>query len=135
MKKLALALLLTCGTVQADNVAQVVALRGTVTSNTIVLQQGSPINVGDRLIAEDKSFAVLQFVDGAKLTLRPDSELYIEEYSYMQGADEGRFDLVSGGLRIITGAIAKSDPEQYTLKTPVALMGVRGTEFSIQLLD
>ena len=55
MKKLALALLLTCGTAQADDVAQVVALRGTVTANTIVLQQGSPINVGDRLIAEDKS--------------------------------------------------------------------------------
>ena len=42
-------------------------------------------------------------------------------------------NLVSGGLRVITGAMAKSNPENYKVRTPVALMGVRGTEFSVFL--
>jgi hypothetical protein len=29
--------------------------------------------------------------------------------------------------------MAKTHPENYKVRTPVALMGVRGTEFSIQL--
>jgi hypothetical protein len=29
--------------------------------------------------------------------------------------------------------MAKSNPENYKVRTPVALMGVRGTEFSIML--
>ncbi len=28
--------------------------------------------------------------------------------------------------------MAKNNPENYKVKTPVALMGVRGTEFAIQ---
>ena len=47
--------------------------------------------------------------------------------------DEATLNLVSGGLRVITGAMAKTNPENYKVRTPVALMGVRGTEFSIQL--
>ena len=69
------------------------------------------------------------------MTLRPNSEMYLEEYSYMRGEDNAKFNLISGGLRIVTGVIAKSDPDRYLVQTPVALMGVRGTEFSIQLLD
>jgi len=134
MKKLLLLLALLAFNVEAD-VAQVVALRGTVSANKIELKQGDYVDVGDRLVSGEKSFIILQFIDGARVTLRPDSEMYIEEYSYLEGDDKGRFDLVSGGLRIVTGAIAKSDPEQYVLSTPVALMGVRGTEFSIQLIE
>ena len=131
----AVILLLAWSPVFADDIAQVVALRGLVSANGEELHQGDSIDVGDRLIAEDRSFAVFQFVDGAKVTLRPNSEMIVREYSYLEGKDVGKFDLVSGGLRIITGAIAKSSPEDYKLQTPVALMGVRGTEFSIQLLD
>jgi hypothetical protein len=72
-------------------------------------------------------------VDGAKVTLRPQSEMIIEEYSYMEDVDGGTLNLLSGGLRIVTGAIAKSNPENYYLNTPTALMGVRGTEFSVYL--
>lgn len=134
MKKLLLILLLISNVAVAD-IGQVVAIKGKVTSNKVELNQGDYINIGDHLVSDKKSFAIFQFIDGAKVTLRPDSELYVEEYSYLEGNDKGRLDLISGGLRIVTGAIAKSDPEQYTLSTPVALMGVRGTEFSIQLLE
>ncbi len=116
----------------------VVASRGTViaTANgdSRELKQGDEIFVEDEILTAPKSFAVLQFLDGAKVTVKPDSEIVIEDYVYNGNADDkATLNLVSGGLRVITGAMAKNNPENYKVKTPVALMGVRGTEFAIQL--
>ena len=116
----------------------VVASRGEVSAlangDSRELKQGDFIFVNDEILTGDRSFVVLQFTDGAKVTVRPDSTLIIEQYLYAGNSDdEATLNLVSGGLRVITGAMAKSNPENYKVRTPVALMGVRGTEFSIML--
>jgi hypothetical protein len=116
----------------------VVASRGTVIATAAgdsrELKQGDEIFVEDEILTGPKSFAVLQFLDGAKVTVKPNSEIVIEDYVYNGNADDkATLSLVSGGLRVITGAMAKNNPENYKVKTPVALMGVRGTEFAIQL--
>lgn len=135
MKKLLLLLALTTSPLSAD-IATVVAIRGDVTSQHAILLRGDQVSVGDTIQAADRSFAILQFTDGSKVTIRPKSKVVIEEYSYQEGVeDRARFDVVEGGLRIVTGAMAKHDPDNYIVSTPVALMGVRGTEFSIYLID
>jgi hypothetical protein len=116
----------------------VVASRGTViatgAADSRELKQGDEIFVEDEIMTGPKSFAVVQFLDGAKVTIKPNSEIVIEDYVYNGNADDkATLSLVSGGLRVITGAMAKNNPENYKVKTPVALMGVRGTEFAIQL--
>jgi hypothetical protein len=121
-----------------DSAGMVVASRGEVfalaNGGSRELKQGDFIYKNDEIITSAKSFAVLQFVDGAKVTVRPDSALIIEQYLYAGNeSDEATLNLVSGGLRVITGAMAKSNPENYKVRTPVALMGVRGTEFSVVL--
>ena len=122
----------------ADSTGMVVASRGTVTAEIggeiRTLKQGDDIFINDEIITGNKSFAVLQFVDGAKVTVRPNSAMVIEDYAY-NGNDQdlATLSLVSGGLRVITGAMAKSNPENYKVRTPVALMGVRGTEFAVML--
>jgi hypothetical protein len=123
---------------QQDSSGMVVASRGEVIAlsngGSRELKQGDFIYVNDEILTSARSFAVLQFSDGAKVTVRPDSTLIIEQYLYAGNEnDEATLNLVSGGLRVITGAMAKSNPENYKVKTPVALMGVRGTEFSIML--
>ena len=123
-----------------DSSGMVVASRGVVMaildSNSRELKQGDFIYVSDEIITSSRSFAVLQFEDGAKVTIRPDSTLIIESYLYNgNGEDEATLNLVEGGLRVITGALAKTNPENYKIRTPVALMGVRGTEFSVMLCD
>ena len=122
----------------ADAKGLVVASRGTVlamsNSESRELKQGGEIFVTDEILTGPKSFAVLQFLDGAKVTVKPNSEIVIEDYVYNGNAnDSATLSLVSGGLRVITCAMAKNNPENYRVKTPVALMGVRGTEFAIQL--
>jgi len=121
-----------------DSAGMVVASRGEVIAlangGSRELKQGDFIYVNDEIMTTNRSFVVLQFEDGAKVTVRPDSTLIIETYLYNGDAnDEAELNLVSGGLRVITGAMAKSNPDNYKVRTPVALMGVRGTEFSIML--
>ena len=121
-----------------DSSGMVVASRGEVIAlsngGSRELKQGDFIYVNDEILTSGRSFAVLQFTDGAKVTVRPDSTLIIEQYLYAGTDDDAAtLNLVSGGLRVITGAMAKTNPENYKVKTPVALMGVRGTEFSIML--
>ena len=123
---------------QEDSAGMVVASRGEVIAmsngGSRELKQGDFIYVNDEILTSGRSFAVLQFTDGAKVTVRPDSTLIIEQYLYAGNeGDEATLNLVSGGLRVITGAMAKTNPENYKVRTPVALMGVRGTEFSIML--
>jgi hypothetical protein len=124
--------------VAKDSSGMVVASRGEVIAlsngGSRELKQGDFIYVNDEIMTTNRSFIVLQFEDGAKVTVRPDSTLIIEQYLYNgTDADEAELNLVSGGLRVITGAMAKTNPENYKVRTPVALMGVRGTEFSIML--
>ena len=124
--------------VAQDSSGMVVASRGEVIAlsngGSRELKQGDFIYEKDEIMTSGRSFAVLQFTDGAKVTVRPDSTLIIEQYLYAGGDDDAAtLNLVSGGLRVITGAMAKTNPENYKVKTPVALMGVRGTEFSIML--
>ncbi|NNJ64440.1 MAG: hypothetical protein HKP16_02660 [Xanthomonadales bacterium] len=121
-----------------DSSGMVVASRGEVIAlsngGSRELKQGDFIFVSDEIMTSNRSFAVLQFEDGAKVTVRPDSTLIIEQYLYAGNDDDAAtLNLVEGGLRVITGAMAKSNPENYKVRTPVALMGVRGTEFSIML--
>lgn len=123
---------------QEDSAGMVVASRGEVIAmangGSRELKQGDFVYVKDEILTSARSFAVLQFTDGAKVTVRPDSTLIIEQYLYAgNGEDAATLNLVSGGLRVITGAMAKTNPENYKVRTPVALMGVRGTEFSIML--
>ena len=138
----ALVILLTASftVIAEDNTGMVVASRGEVSAmskgDSREMKQGDSLFVEDKITTGKRSFAVLQFVDGAKVTVRPDSEMIVETYLYNgDGKDAATLSLVSGGLRIITGAMAKSNPENYKVRTPVALMGVRGTEFSVMLCD
>ena len=124
--------------IAGENAAMVVASRGEVIAiadgGSRELKQGDLVYVDDEIMTANRSFAVLQFVDGAKVTVRPDSVIIVETYLYNGNAeDAATLSLVSGGLRVITGAMAKSNPENYKVRTPVALMGVRGTEFSVML--
>jgi hypothetical protein len=123
---------------QEDSAGMIVASRGEVIAmangGSRELKQGDFVYVNDEILTSGRSFAVLQFTDGAKVTVRPDSTLIIEQYLYAgNDEDAATLNLVEGGLRVITGAMAKTNPENYKVRTPVALMGVRGTEFSIYL--
>lgn len=117
-------------------VGVVVAFKGRISATDASgasrpLQKSDAVRVGDTISTGAGSYAVIEFVDGAKATLRPESELGIDQYAYQTGSDGAVVNLIKGGLRAITGSIAQERPESYKVKTNVATLGVRGTEFSL----
>lgn len=99
----------------------------------VILALQSQIDAGDLLITEKSAYARIKFTDGSEITLRPNSEFKVEKYVYAPDnpkADNFAVSLVKGGLRAISGLIGKrSSPESYSLKTPTATIGIRGTAY------
>ena len=124
----------------AETAGTVVAYKGEVDAVDAAgadrqLQKDDAVYVGDTVRTGTGGYVVIQFIDGAKATVRPDSELKIDRYAFGTGDDGAVMNLVKGGLRAITGSIAHNRPESYKVKTNVATLGVRGTEFSLRICE
>lgn len=101
----------------------------------VVLGQDSQVEEGDTLITERSTYARIKFVDGGLITLRPNTEFRISKYAYDADKASGNgaaLNLLKGGLRAVTGAIGKKDPESYSVQTPTATLGIRGTAYGMQ---
>ncbi|MGI4719039.1 MAG: FecR family protein [Janthinobacterium lividum] len=100
-----------------------------------VLGLKSEVESGDTLVSEKNTYAQIRFVDNSEITLRPGTTFKIENFAYDQGkpeADQASYSLVKGGLRSITGLMGKRNKEKFSLKTPNATIGIRGTTFIAQ---
>jgi len=95
-------------------------------------ERGGALNTGERVAVGAGGLAQLRFSDGGLVSLRANSELRIDAYAYRGERDSSAssvLQLVRGGLRAITGAIARLNRSGYTVVTTNATIGVRGTDF------
>lgn len=98
------------------------------------LQAGDAVRVGDRLYTEAGGHVHVRFIDDALVSVRPSSTLDILRYDYNANrpADSAvKFELSEGVARAISGEAAKSARERFRLNTPIAAIGVRGTDFVV----
>lgn len=94
--------------------------------------RGDNLYEGDAVFTGALSNVQIRMVDNAVIWLRPQSEFRIDTYRTRQRGDASNsaaLRLLVGSLRTITGSIAPSAGGSYTLNTPVATIGIRGTEF------
>jgi hypothetical protein len=101
------------------------------------LKKDSKIYMNDTLTTDSNSQAQNVFTDESNMAFRADTKFYINEYNYSPKEKAGSgstgkyiMDLVAGGFRTVTGLVAKNNPNDYQVNTPVATIGVRGTEYS-----
>jgi len=98
------------------------------------IARGLPVHAGDRIETEQGGHVHLRFVDGAFVSVRPGSRLFIETYNYdaVRPQDSAiRFRLEQGVVRAISGKGAEAARERFRLNTPIAALGVRGTDFVV----
>lgn len=98
-----------------------------------LLGPGSGLQEGDIVTTGPRSVALLKLADGTKITLRPDSSFQIAKYDVTVNHEEGLMTLFKGGLRAVTGFMSKRNPNAMRLRTSVATIGIRGTEFDARL--
>ncbi|MCH8552850.1 MAG: FecR domain-containing protein [Natronospirillum sp.] len=102
------------------------------------LTRRSDVFDADALVTGEGSQAQVRMVDDSVLSLRSNSELIIAEYEFDEDTEEGRavMELVSGGLRTLTGRLSPEDGDaDYELRTAVGSIGIRGTHYEVVQAD
>jgi hypothetical protein len=123
----------------ADEYAGVIKTsKGTVNADRagkqIALAPGVQLQKGDRVVTGNNGYVGITMRDDTLLTLGPGSALSLDAYAFDPKTHEGNFlaSLSKGMLSVVTGLIARQNPESFVVKTRVSTMGVRGTEFIIE---
>jgi hypothetical protein len=99
------------------------------------LGKGLPLQEGDRVTTADGASAVIKLQDGTRMTVRPNSEIVLSQFKFKENATDNSMvmQLVRGGLRAITGLVAKSSPNAARIQTATATIGIRGTDFDARI--
>jgi hypothetical protein len=96
-----------------------------------ILSRRSEVNSGDLVATQRDSYAQINFTDGSTMTLRPNTQMRIEDYRFSEDRpqeDSSFFRLLKGGLRTITGLIGKrGNQDAYRIGTSTATIGIRGS--------
>ena len=73
--------------------------------------------------------------DNSLLSAGPNSILSLDKYAFDTTTNQGQFgsSLRKGSLSVVSGRIAKQSPDAMTVRTPTAILGVRGTEFAVSV--
>jgi len=96
---------------------------------------GLPVFAGDRVRTGADGSVGITLRDDTRLTAGPDSTLLITEFRFNPNTNEGNLlaSLLRGTFSIVTGLIAKHSPDNVNFKTPTMTLGVRGTEFVVDV--
>lgn len=99
------------------------------------LRRGSAVMPGQQIETSDNGHLHIRFVDGAAVAVRPMTRLRIDDYTYAPNdpsQNRIRFFLQEGALRSITGKAGEANKDRFRINTPVAAIGIRGTDFNVQ---
>src|SRR6516165_11759342 len=117
------------------NIGSAAAVRnqvdGILNDQTRNLSSGSSVHSDELIRSGEASVAELVFLDKTRLSVGPKSEVRLDKFVYNPGRNGSVvIDTTRGGYRFITGV---QDPRNYEIKTPYAVIGVRGTILEINL--
>jgi hypothetical protein len=115
--------------------AEVVHAYGQVSVTRATTGATSPLAAGDNIATGDvvrtgaQSSATLRFADGARVLVRPDSELKIDRLAQSRAGAATTLRLQNGSADSTVPPADSTTPRRYEMRTPQANLGVRGTEF------
>jgi hypothetical protein len=75
----------------------------------------------------------ITFLDDSMLRLTEHSKIIIDEYVFDPNPSKGKLAIrmASGTARFLTGILGKIDKSNITVATPTAVIGIRGTDFTM----
>jgi hypothetical protein len=96
---------------------------------------GIEIYSGDRIVTGPDSFVGITLHDNTLLSEGANSTLELSNFAFNTTTYEGELDatIKRGSLAVVDGKIAKANPNAVRYSTPTTTLGVRGTEFIIEV--
>lgn len=123
----------------ADYAGVTKTLKGTATATrgatSIVLAPGTRLEEGDVIKTGPAGYLGFTLRDDTLLTLGPGTSFTLERYAFDPKTHDGHFagSITRGLLHVVTGLLPKKAPDAFVVKTGVSTMGVRGTEFIVEV--
>jgi len=118
-----------------ENVGEVVYLRGVVKAQQPdkqkrSLEPGSPVFVHDQIFTYSDSNVEIKFKDETSFSQGEDANSALDDFVFSQAQDLPNlmFKLNKGVFRMVTGKIVKQNPDGFKRSTPLATIGIRGTQ-------
>ena len=110
----------------APGIGVAAAVKNQVQGGGGALGVGSKVFQNEVITTGAESLAQLLFLDETSLSVGPKSQVTLDKFVFnpSQGSGSAVFSATKGAFRFITGS---QDPRHYTINTPVATIGVRGT--------
>lgn len=112
------------------------------------LKDGDRVYSGDSLSTGSGAWLDMDFDDGGRMLLRPGTQFQIEQFHYDADAhsenapptasaehESAFFRLLKGGLRAVSGLIGHVYRASYRVDTPVATIGIRGTQYEARYCE
>lgn len=98
---------------------------------------GAVVQAGDVVATGADGSVGITFLDNSLLSAGPNSVLAIDRFAFDSTTHQGTFEssLQKGTLAVVSGKLAKQSPDAMKVKTPAAVLGVRGTEFLVRTGD
>jgi hypothetical protein len=131
----------TAAACAAGEVGQVKVSKGQVAvernGRTLPVPVGMPLELADVLKTGADGSVGVTMRDNSLLSAGPNSVLSLEQFEFDPATSEGKFEsrLQRGTLAVVSGRIAKLTPSAMTVRTPSAVLGVRGTNFLVSVHD
>lgn len=96
---------------------------------------GMTVQAHDQVVTGADGSAGLTFEDASLLSLGPSASLSIDRFAFDTTTYDGAFELslAKGRLAVVSGKIAKHEQDAMKVKTPSSILGVRGTEFVVEV--
>lgn len=95
---------------------------------------GEGVSASQRISTGKTGAAAITLKDGTVLTMGPNSTMDLSRFEFDSTTQQGNFllDLLQGSVRVVTGLLGKANPENFKVKTPTSVVGVRGTDFIVE---
>jgi hypothetical protein len=125
----------------AENAGHIKVAKGTVqierSGQRLAASVGDAVQPGDVLITGADGSVGITLVDNSLLSAGPNSVLSIDRFTFDSTTHQGGLEasLRKGTLAVVSGKLAKQSPDAMKVKTPAAVLGVRGTEFLVRTSD
>jgi hypothetical protein len=97
-------------------------------------QRAAEYYEGESIVTGAGALVQLRMSDGALMSVRAETEIKLDSFAYRDNDDRNAnffLSVLKGGLRTISGMIAKQNREHYRIVTETATIGIRGTDFEL----
>ena len=120
------------GTVDTTS-GSVIATR--VDGTKVELEPGSQVYQGDVIETAGGGSIGVTLADETTFSMAENGNMVLDEMVYDPATQEGSISIsaVEGVFTFVSGQIAKTDPDAMTLDTPVATIGIRGTQVGLDV--